>query len=79
MLDAALVQLPVDPHTTEVVARADSAALTHRFVDACRQRGVRFAIGHDLFEKIRTAVLSVQAKAWIPDSSVELPGRGGAV
>lgn len=66
VLDAALAQLPVDPFEREVVARADSAALTHGFVDVCRERGVRFAIGHDLIETIRTAVLKVQARAWIP-------------
>ncbi len=71
VLDAALVQLPVDPETTEVVVRADSAALTHGFVDACRKRGLRFAIGHDMIDKIRTAVLKVQARAWIPAVSAD--------
>lgn len=71
VLDAALVQLPVDPRATEVVVRADSAGLTHGFVDGCRSRGVRFAIGHDLIEKIRIAVGSVQAKAWIPAISAD--------
>ncbi|HEX9506202.1 MAG TPA: transposase, partial [Acidimicrobiia bacterium] len=47
VLDQTLGQLPVDPDTVEVVARADSAGLTHGFVDACRARNVRFAIGHD--------------------------------
>lgn len=71
MLDAALRQLPVDPRDHGVVARADSAALTHGFVDALRERGVRFAIGHDMIEKVRTAVLKVQAKAWIPAISAD--------
>jgi hypothetical protein len=64
VLDAALAQLPVDPRAVEVVVRADSAALTHGFVDACRSRGVRFAIGHDLFEKMRTACLFVPERRW---------------
>jgi hypothetical protein len=34
LLGLALDQLPVDPTEVEVVARADSAALTHGFVDA---------------------------------------------
>ena len=48
VLDAALVQLPVDPAAVEVIARADSAGLSHGFVDACRARHVRFTIGHRL-------------------------------
>jgi len=78
VLDAALAQLPVDPGAVEVVVRADSAGLTHGFVDACRCRGGRFAIGHDLFEKMRNACLSVPDRRWRPaitaDGADERPG-----
>ena len=66
VLDAALFQLPIDPHEVQVIARTDSAALTHGFIDACRARGVRFAVGHDLTEPIRTACLSVPNAWWAP-------------
>jgi hypothetical protein len=66
LLGLALAQLPVDPAKTEVIARADSAALTHGFVDACRAAGVRFAIGHDLTAPIRNACLSVPKRWWRP-------------
>jgi hypothetical protein len=66
VLDLALEQLPVDPHEREVIARTDSAALTHGFVDACRDRGVRFAVGHDLTAPIRTACISVPNSWWVP-------------
>ena len=66
LLAMALDQLPVDPATVEVVARADSAALTHGFVDACREAHVRFSIGHDLTEPIRTACLQVPPRRWRP-------------
>jgi Transposase DDE domain group 1 len=66
ILDLALAQLPVDPHEQEVIARTDSAALTHGFIDACRARGVRFAVGHDLTAPIRTACLSVPNSWWVP-------------
>jgi hypothetical protein len=49
-----------------VVARADSAALTHGFVDACRAAEVRFSIGHDLTEPIRNACLAVPKRRWRP-------------
>jgi hypothetical protein len=62
----ALAQLRVDPNIVEVVARADSAALTHGFVDACRDAQVRFSIGHDLTEPIRTACLAIPARRWRP-------------
>lgn len=66
VLDAALVQLPVDPHERQVIARTDSAALTHGFIDACRARGVCFAVGHDLTEPIRSACLWVPKRRWQP-------------
>ncbi|HEY5013915.1 MAG TPA: IS1380 family transposase, partial [Acidimicrobiia bacterium] len=66
ILDLALAQLPVDPHEHEVIARTDSAALTHGFIDACRARGVRFAVGHDLTAPIRTACISVPESWWGP-------------
>lgn len=66
VLDAALFQLPVDPHDSQVIARTDSAALTHGFIDACRARGVRFAVGHDLTAPIRIACVSVPKRRWQP-------------
>ena len=66
LLTRALAQLPVDPQGHEIIARADSAALTHGFVDACRQAHVRFAIGHDLTEPIRAACLAVPHRRWRP-------------
>ena len=66
LLAMALAQLPVDPQTVEVVARADSAALTHGFVDACRTAHVRFSIGFDLTAPIRTACLAVPERRWQP-------------
>ena len=64
LLAMALAQLPVDPESVEVVARADSAALTHGFVDACRGAHVRFSIGHDLTEPIRNACLAIPPRRW---------------
>ena len=66
LLAMALAQLPVNPATVEVVARADSAALTHGFIDACRSAQVRFSIGHDLTEPIRNACLGVPSRRWRP-------------
>lgn len=64
LLAMALHQLPVDPQGVEVIVRADSAALTHGFVDACRASSVRFSIGFDLTEAVRAACLAVPARRW---------------
>ena len=71
------------PHEHEVIARTDSAALTHGFIDACRARAVRFAVGHDLTEPVRTACLSVPKRRWQPaitadgtDEREDAAGRG---
>jgi hypothetical protein len=66
VLDLALAQLPIDPHEHEIIARTDSTALTHGFIDACRSRSVRFAVGHDLTAPIRTACISVPNSWWTP-------------
>lgn len=66
LLAMALAQLPIDPKVVEVVARADSAALTHGFIDACRAAHVRYSVGHDLTEPIRAACLGVPKRRWRP-------------
>jgi hypothetical protein len=71
LLSAALAQLPVDPEQVEVIARADSGALTHGFVEACRQAHVRFSIGFDLTEPVRRACLAVPTRRWRPAVSAD--------
>jgi hypothetical protein len=66
VLDDALTQLPVDPQTVEVIARADSAGLSHGFLDACRARRVRFVIGHRLTTDIASVLVSVAERSWQP-------------
>jgi hypothetical protein len=71
VLDAALAQLPVDPTEREVIARADSAGLSHGFVDACRERQVRFVIGHRLTADIAKVLVSLPEAAWEPALSAD--------
>ncbi len=66
VLTMALAQLPVDPAVVEVIARADSAGLTHGFIDACVNANVRFSVGHDLTEPVRAACLTIPPGAWRP-------------
>ena len=71
LLDAALAQLPVDPRASEVIARTDSAGASHGFVDACRQRGVRFIVGHRLSADLARLVVNLDQKRWIPTISAD--------
>ena len=66
ILGLSLAQLPVDPTEVEVIARADSAGLSHDFIDACGAANVRFAVGHQLTEPFRNACLSVPQRRWRP-------------
>ena len=66
VLDDALDQLPVDPHSAEIVARCDSAGETHGFIDACRARQVRFIVGARLRENVRKALWIVPKRRWVP-------------
>lgn len=71
LLDAALSQLPCwEGHRpradTEILVRADSAGLTHQFLDACRERQVRFSVGFDLTEDVARACLEVPEDGWVP-------------
>lgn len=64
VLDDALFQLPVNPHETEVIARADTAGCSHGFLDACVERGVRFIVGHRLTAEIAQLLVETPESAW---------------
>lgn len=71
VLDQALAQLPVkttkqDPQAGEwMLVRGDSAACSHDFLDAARERGVEYSVGFTLTADVRDAVLAVPEKRWI--------------
>jgi hypothetical protein len=66
VLDDALFQLPIDPADTEVIVRSDSAGWSHDFVDHCRERHVRFLIGHALTIEIAKTLVKVPKRKWQP-------------
>jgi hypothetical protein len=79
VLDQALDQLPLDPKDHEVIVRADSAGLTHGFLDHCREREARFIVGHDLTRSVATVLVSMPEDRWIPALSPDgTEGREGA-
>jgi hypothetical protein len=67
VLDAALAQLPKRVAAREaILVRADSAGATHELIDFCRDGRLRFSVGFDLTEPIRTAILALGEDAWVP-------------
>jgi hypothetical protein len=66
VLDDSLDQLPVDPSDVEVTARADSAGCSHEFLDACRDRHVRFVVGHPLTAEIAWLLVGLPKRRWQP-------------
>jgi hypothetical protein len=79
VLDLALAQLPREARQTQpILVRADSAGATHAFLDHLRQRGIRFSVGFDLDQRVRTAILALAADAWIPAVDAHGQDRDGA-
>jgi Transposase DDE domain group 1 len=66
VLDDALAQLPVAPAEREVIVRTDSAGCSHDFLDACRDRQVRFVVGHALTADIAAVLVGLPERAWRP-------------
>jgi hypothetical protein len=67
VLDAAVAQLPKRIAAREaILVRADSAGATHELLDFCRDGRLRFSVGFDLTEQIRTAILDLGKDAWVP-------------
>jgi Transposase DDE domain group 1 len=80
VLDASLVQLP-PPRPRErrrILGRADSAGATHGFINALRERGIRFSVGFNLTAAVRTAVLEMPAAAWVTAARQDGEDRDGA-
>jgi hypothetical protein len=65
LLDDSLAQLPVDPERDEVMVRTDSAGCSHGFLDACRDRGVIFFVGHALTAAMAQVVAEIPKRRWV--------------
>jgi DDE family transposase len=63
--EQALGQLPVEvAERADILLRADSAGATHDLLDWAREGRIRFAVGFDLTEPVREAILSLPESAW---------------
>jgi Transposase DDE domain group 1 len=67
VVDRALAQIPAEYIAElEILVRADSAGATHGFLDYCRDANMRFSVGYELTEQVRTAILQIPEDGWIP-------------
>jgi Transposase DDE domain group 1 len=66
VLDLALAQIPAESiESIEILVRADSAGATHGLIDYCREARMRFSVGYELTEPVRTAIVQVCEDAWV--------------
>src|ERR1022692_3894122 len=64
-LDLALGHIPPEyVESVEILVRADSAGATHGLVDDCREANMRFSVGYELTEPVRSAILEIPKDAW---------------
>jgi hypothetical protein len=57
---------------SEILLRADSAGASHDLLDWCREARIRFSVGYELSEAVRTQILQVPNEDWV--SAVEQDG-----
>lgn len=66
VLDWAIGQIPAEyAESLEILVRADSAGATHGLLDYCREGNMRFSVGYELTEQVRTAILQIPEDAWV--------------
>jgi len=66
VIEQALEQIPTEQIAdVEIVVRADSAGATHDLMDFCREGRLRYSVGYELSEQVRTAILNVREDSWI--------------
>ncbi len=67
VLDRALAQIPAQyAESLEILVRADTAGATHGLIDDCREGNMRFSVGYELTEPVRSAILQIPEHAWVP-------------
>ena len=66
VLDRALEQIPAKHiEDLQILVRADTAGATHGLTDYCREHNMRFSVGYELTEQVRSAILEIPEDAWV--------------
>jgi hypothetical protein len=78
VLGLALAQLPAEDLLREILVRTDIGGQTHAFTADCRDAGIRFSVGYELSETVRSAILEVPEAAWVQAIDAGGKDRDGA-
>jgi len=78
VLGLALAQLPAEDLQREILVRSDIGGQTHAFTADCHDAGIRFSVGYELSETIRSAILQVSETAWVQAIDAGGKDRDGA-
>jgi hypothetical protein len=78
VLGLALEQLPAADLGREILVRTDIGGATHAFCADCREADIRFSIGYELNETVRTAILKLPGVAWVAAVEPDGEPRDGA-
>jgi hypothetical protein len=78
VLGLALEQLPAEDLLREILVRADIGGQTHAFTADCRDAQIRFSVGYELSETVRSVVLQVPEAAWVQAIDAGGKDRDGA-
>jgi hypothetical protein len=78
VLGLALAQLPVEDLDREILVRTDIGGCTHAFTADCRDAGIRFSVGYELNDTVRTAILDLPETAWTQAINADGEDREGA-
>lgn len=66
VVDLALCQIPPEHiEGIKILVRCDTAGATHGLAWHCREHGMRFSVGYELTESVRTAILQIPDDAWV--------------
>jgi hypothetical protein len=66
VLELALEQIPAaQRETIEILVRTDSAGATHALLGYCHEEELRFSVGYELTEQVRSAILQTPQDAWV--------------
>jgi hypothetical protein len=78
VLELALEQLPAEDLDREILVRADIGGATHAFTGDCRDGAIRFSVGYELTETVRSAILALPESQWLQAINAGGEEREGA-
>jgi hypothetical protein len=78
VLALALEQLPAEDLHRDILVRADIGGATHAFTADCRDANIRFSVGYELSETVRTAIPEQPETAWVQAIDAGGSDRDGA-